>query len=159
VNSGAHQRGYLPVTPSTLASGRACIGRLSSSFLAPQTLQTRWFATSGTASRFGNQSDPRKHDDRISIPVEEQQFVPRRIDTPGSHITKRREKLAFLVHDRRRASHPGARDRTEGDPPARNRRPASKSVTASGPADRAVGIDLEYRLNAIDHAAAANVFN
>jgi hypothetical protein len=52
--------------PGTLASGRACIGRLSSSFLAPQTLQTRWFArtlqtrwfaTSGTGSRFGNPSD------------------------------------------------------------------------------------------------------
>jgi hypothetical protein len=52
-----HQRGYLPVTPGTLASGRACIGRLSSSFLAPQTLQTRWLATSGTGSRFGNPSD------------------------------------------------------------------------------------------------------
>ena len=52
-----HHRGYLPITPGTLASGRACIGRLSSSFLAPQTLQTRWFATSGTGSRFGNPSD------------------------------------------------------------------------------------------------------
>ena len=52
-----HHRGYLPVTPGTLASGRACIGRLSSSFLAPQTLQTRWFATSGTGSRVGNPSD------------------------------------------------------------------------------------------------------
>ena len=29
------------ITPGTLALGRACIGRLSSSFLAPQTLQTR----------------------------------------------------------------------------------------------------------------------
>ena len=28
------------MTPGTLASGRACIGRLSSSFLAAQTLQT-----------------------------------------------------------------------------------------------------------------------
>ena len=28
-----HHRGYLPVTPGTLASGRTCIGRLSSSFL------------------------------------------------------------------------------------------------------------------------------
>ena len=52
-----HHRGYLPVTPGTLASGRACIGRLSSSFLAPQTLQTRWFATSGTGMRLGNPSD------------------------------------------------------------------------------------------------------
>ena len=52
-----HHRGYLPITPGTLASGRACIGRLSSSFLAPQTLQTRWLATSGTGSRFRNPSD------------------------------------------------------------------------------------------------------
>ena len=52
-----HHRGYLPVTPGTLASGRACIGHLSSSFLAPQTLQTRWSATSGTGNRFGNPSD------------------------------------------------------------------------------------------------------
>jgi len=44
------------VTPGTLASGRACIGRLSSSFLAPQMLQTRWFATSGTGMRLGNPS-------------------------------------------------------------------------------------------------------
>jgi hypothetical protein len=51
-----HHLGYLPVTPGTLASGRACIGRLRSSFLAPQTLQTRWFATSGIGSRFGNPS-------------------------------------------------------------------------------------------------------
>jgi hypothetical protein len=29
---------------------------LRSSFLAPQTLQTRWFATSGIGSRFGNPS-------------------------------------------------------------------------------------------------------
>jgi hypothetical protein len=54
VSLRAHcDRGYLPVTLGTLASGRACIGRLSSLFLAPHTLQTRWFATSGTGSRFG----------------------------------------------------------------------------------------------------------
>ena len=29
------------------------LGRLSSSFLAPQTLHTRWLATSGTGMRFG----------------------------------------------------------------------------------------------------------
>jgi len=34
------------------ASGRECIGRLISPFLAPWTLQTRWSATSGTDSRF-----------------------------------------------------------------------------------------------------------
>src|SRR5262245_42569814 len=48
-------------------------------------------------------------------------------------------------------------DRSDSFP--RNRHPASKAVTASGPTDCTVGVDLEYRLNAIDHAAAANVFS
>jgi hypothetical protein len=53
-----HHLGYFPVTPGTLASGRACIGRLSPSFLAPQTLQTRWSAASGTGMRFGRSRLP-----------------------------------------------------------------------------------------------------
>src|SRR5262245_56424231 len=48
-------------------------------------------------------------------------------------------------------------DRSDSFP--RNRHPASKAVTASGPTDCTVGVDLVYRLNAIDHAAAANVFS
>jgi hypothetical protein len=53
-----HQRGYLPVTPGTLASGRVRIGCLISSFPAPQTLQTRWLNTSGACIRFGKSRLP-----------------------------------------------------------------------------------------------------
>ena len=41
-------------SPRIGTCSRSYIGRLSSVFMAPQTLQTRWFATSGTGSRSGN---------------------------------------------------------------------------------------------------------
>jgi|RhiMetdeSRZDD1v2_1073273.scaffolds.fasta_scaffold06943_12 hypothetical protein len=68
-------------------------------------------------------SHPPKGHDRILVSIEQQKFAADRIDTPLAGVPESKEKLGFLIHDRRSACLFGACDRAECDRVAQDCRP------------------------------------
>lgn len=90
--------------------------------------------------------------------IDQNEFAADRIDAPGLGVVERTEKLAFLIHDRRRACLPGTCDRAKHDRVARDCRPAAHRIAATRPGDGPVSAHLKDRLKAIDNAATADTF-